>query len=70
MRKYRVGDNPIGAHVRFTQNERKYLVEITGAYREQGYTARPMFTTRHLNGEPGPDVCAFAVEMLERECND
>jgi hypothetical protein len=42
------------------------LYDVVGTYRRE-YPAAVMLRTRHFNGEPGPDMAASSVYILERD---
>ena len=61
--KFGLAEDPRGAQVAWQIGERRYLADVIGFYRDE-VRCVAMLKTMHFNGEPGPDVCAAAVELL------
>jgi hypothetical protein len=61
--RWGLAENPVGAHI---VTEGGKLYDVVGTYRRE-LPAAIMLQTRHFNGEPGPDIAASAVYVLERD---
>lgn len=64
--RFGLKNDPRGAHAVWTIKDRHYIAEVKDVRRD-AVTGAYILTTRHLNGEPAPDVALSAVMLLNRE---